>query len=287
MKTPRILPHGCIITFTSSNPEAAGPALIPCGVSTVQIIEPSTAKCFLPPTNRRRLEAVVRRAAEEGLVFESVEVLTQEDWEERTPSRERIQINSLTVELIADPSLALRGSTKGAVRIIPGSGFGTARDGSTRLALELLQHEAVKRRRPRRILDFGTGSGILSIAACALYEGIVEAVDIDPHALENAIENVALNGYEHRINLLSQDRCPNVEDVDLILCNVGPAASIRQEDGFRHCLGEDGLLVLSGLTAQEAAELVEEGGPFREWHQVCRLYDGYWTAYLLQRRPVV
>ena len=87
-----------------------------------------------------------------------------------------------------------------AVVIEPGRAFGTGHHGSTEGCLALLD-EGIADTRPDRVLDIGTGTGILAVAAAKLGAGLVVALDVDPDAIAAARVNAARNGCAGRIEL--------------------------------------------------------------------------------------
>lgn len=146
------------------------------------------------------------------------------------------------------------------LRIDPGMAFGTGGHETTRLCLELVEQvmTAGAGSTALSVLDLGTGSGILAMAASRLGAQRVLAVDIDPEAVEVARENLALNGL---LELVECDTLPLEsisETFNIILANILAEELVRLAPSLLTCLASGGLLVLSGILAEKEA-LVRDG----------------------------
>ena len=140
------------------------------------------------------------------------------------------------------------------IRIDPEMAFGTGEHGSTRTALRLLEGTITA---GERVLDLGTGSGILAIAAARL-GGSVVAVEADPEAAENARRNVRRNGVEERVRIASLRvdeavlRLLGTTPYDLVLANVDLGFTAPLLPGLEALTRPDGRLVAAGLLAEES-----------------------------------
>jgi ribosomal protein L11 methyltransferase len=138
--------------------------------------------------------------------------------------------------------------------------FGTGHHGTTRGCLLLLDH-VLKAWRPRRILDLGTGTGVLAIAAGkALHEKVL-ASDIDPPSVQVARENARLNVSGHLVQAiratgLSAPHFADAAPFDLVLANI-LANPLRQLAApmARH-LAPGALVILSGLLTPQARGVI-------------------------------
>ena len=138
--------------------------------------------------------------------------------------------------------------------------FGTGHHGTTRGCLLLLDH-VLKARRPRRVLDLGTGTGVLAIAAAKALQRAVLASDIDPASVRVARDNARLNETGNRVRLIratgfSAPQFAAHGPFDLVLANI-LANPLRQLAGpmARH-LAPSAHLILSGLLSHQAAGVI-------------------------------
>ena len=132
--------------------------------------------------------------------------------------------------------------------------FGTGHHGTTRgclLALDTL----LKQRRRARVLDVGTGTGVLAIAAAKVLHGIVQTTDIDPVAVRTANANARHNGVAAFItNRVADGRrgLPWRGPFDVILANILLGPLTRMAPQLARRLAPGGFIVLSGLLPSQA-----------------------------------
>lgn len=137
-----------------------------------------------------------------------------------------------------------------------GLAFGSGEHGSTRGCLVAL--ERIAPRRPCRILDMGTGSGILAMAAARLLHRPVLATDIEPWAVRVAAENAALNGVAHLVRPILADgwRDPRVRahgPYDLVFANILARPLCLMAGDLALNLAPGGTVILAGLLANQAS----------------------------------
>ncbi len=150
------------------------------------------------------------------------------------------------------PSWAAAPAPPGCAEVVldPGMAFGTGTHPTTALCLEALAEE-VSARPGLAVLDVGTGSGLLAIAAARLGAGRVAATDEDPVALRVARENAARNGVAVELGAqgVGEVRGP----FDLVVANILAATLVELAPALAAQLAPAGLLLLSGiLDGQEA-----------------------------------
>lgn len=153
----------------------------------------------------------------------------------------------------ANPAQAEAGDV--LVQIEPSRGFGTGHHQSTRLCLVLLQNRDLA---GRTVVDVGTGSGVLAIAAAKLGAAFVSAIDTDPDAVENARENIERNGVSSTVDAHVRD----VQDAamaaaDIVTANLTGTLLARHAAALGRLVKLGGVLIASGFTLDER-RLVED-----------------------------
>ncbi len=143
------------------------------------------------------------------------------------------------------------------VNLDPGMAFGTGTHGTTRLCLEAVAALYEAPPGPQRILDVGTGSGILAIAAAALGAPRVLACDIDPEACRTAAENAQLNGVSGAIEITDQPLESLEGGFEVVVANILAEENIRLATELLNRLLPGGTLILSGIL-REKEEMVKE-----------------------------
>ena len=135
------------------------------------------------------------------------------------------------------------------IRLDPGLAFGTGAHPTTALCLQWLDGADLT---GKTVLDYGCGSGILTIAAAKLGAHRVWAVDIDPQALLASDDNAAENGVEDCIELASPAQLPEELRVDILLANILAGVLVRLAPEFGRRVQAGGQLVLSGILETHA-----------------------------------
>jgi ribosomal protein L11 methyltransferase len=147
-----------------------------------------------------------------------------------------------------------------------GLAFGSGEHATTRGCLLALD-DLARRRRLRRVLDLGCGSGVLAIAAAKTWPARVLAADNDPVAVAVAAENAALNGVADRVRVVESDgyRHPAIGaggPYDLILANIlaDPLRGFARDLARR--LAPGGAAVLSGIVDHQVRPVVLAHRPY-------------------------
>lgn len=187
-----------------------------------------------------------------------------EDWAETW--KRGLRPRRLTRRLWVTPSWEPAGAGPEEVVVVvdPGMAFGTAEHGTTRGVLRLLDRVLVG---GDRVLDVGSGSAILAVAAALLGAQEVVAVEGDPVAVDYARENIERNGVRDRVRWIEawadSDMLRTFGPVDGIVANVESAVLRRLLEGCRDALRPGGWMILAGIQSDEwelfALDVVHSG----------------------------
>jgi ribosomal protein L11 methyltransferase len=153
---------------------------------------------------------------------------------------------------------ALPDSSLCVIELDPGAAFGTGLHPTTRMCLLKLDRHI---RSGIAVLDLGTGSGILSIAAAKLGAGSVTALDIDPVAVRAATANIELNKVDKNVQVkrgtLSINRVKQYRDkFDLVLTNISSKVISDLATHLREILKSGGILIATGFHSRGMDEVL-------------------------------
>ncbi len=183
-------------------------------------------------------------------------IVVTPSWEEYTPSGDDVQM-----------------------RLDPGMAFGTGTHDTTRLCLELLEECVTPE---TRILDVGTGSGILSVGGVLLGAPSALGVDIDPVAVKVANENAEINEVTDKTEFVCGDLTDKVHGkFEIVTANIVADVIIRLLGTVKNYLLKGGVLIVSGIIdtrADEVENACHEAGFVTEK----RLEHGGWVAIKLR-----
>jgi ribosomal protein L11 methyltransferase len=223
---------------------------------------------------RRDAEGALRERLPD-ITIENIEV-ADDDWAARSQrSLVAIRAGAFIVAPPWDvPSVHEAGVT--TIIIEPSRGFGTGHHASTRLCLKALSDIDVS---GKRVLDLGTGSGVLAMATALKGAREVVAVDVDPDAIEAATQSVALNALPIEIAFELLDfRSASHSPADVVLANLTGGMLMASADQIVSFVARGGLLVMSGFDESER-DIVRRA--FANMAEVTSLSEETWVALVL------
>jgi len=232
-------------------PDLLQAELLDYGVSAIHDTSPASWRVFFSSPADRDAAAAGLAARFPGVSLHSIDV-PDEDWAAQSQASLRaIRVGHVIVAPPWDvPDAA--GLTPGTTCIViqPSRGFGTGHHATTRLCLAALQTLDLT---GTRVIDVGTGSGVLAITASRLGAAAVAGVDDDPDALQAARENVALNAGAEVTLHAGDVRAHTGSAFDVVLANLTGALLIQAAGALHDLAAAAGVLILSGFMAHEEA----------------------------------
>ncbi len=200
----------------------------------------------------------------------------RDDAEWKDKYKESFRTIDLTEKLMVKPSWEpVPRTDKMIIELDPGMAFGTGDHETTAMCAFLLEKEGCEN---KRILDVGTGTGILSIAARLLGAREALAIDIDPDAVRTARENVEKNGCSGAVKVMRGDLARGISfRADIVVANIVAELIAELAGSVTSHLEKGGYFISSGILAEKAGMVeksLEDAGLTIE----DEISKGEWTA---------
>ncbi len=253
------------------------------GPTAVEELGPASLSVFFStPDARDRAHEAVRAAFPRATL--SRRDVDDGDWARR--SQENLTAISVGRITVAPPWTAERSPIPQSpipqsqvVVVLPSMGFGTGHHATTRLCLAALQQLDLQ---GRTVLDVGTGSGILAIAARTLGAASARGIDHDPDAIQAARDNLDLNAQVDGVTFEAADLSKtSIGVADVVTANLTGTLLCRAAVTLAAALRPNGRLIVSGLLASERADVIDSFvGCTLVWEQQ---EDG-WVGLILKAR---
>ena len=240
-------------------------------------------KVYFPPEEVSEKVSELRGYLEGlGLEFSiSVSDILDDDWANKW--KEFFKAERITDRIVVKPTWEPFEAREGdiVIEIDPGMAFGTGTHPTTRGCLRLIEEVVSKTKGGiETMLDVGTGSGILAIAATMLGVQRTIAIDVDRSAIRVAEENVALNKVGPQVSV-SRIKVDGMRAMfDLVVANIIAEELVRLSRDLNDRVLPGGSLILSGIIV-EKADMVK--GAFKELSLEKELTEAEWVSLLYKK----
>jgi len=208
-------------------------------------------------TSQQSIEKLLTELKKENLIESfSVEESSIEEINWNEEWEKKINVIEVSDRIVIKPTFRDFDAKEGqlVITIDPKMSFGTGEHETTRLVLQLLEKHI---HNSKSILDVGSGTGILGIAASLLGAEKVIGIDNDEWCFDNGIENVKLNNAEEKVDIrLAEIDSINDEHFDLILANINKHILINIAEKINSLIKENGTLILSGLLFTDREDIL-------------------------------
>jgi ribosomal protein L11 methyltransferase len=136
--------------------------------------------------------------------------------------------------------------------IDPKMSFGTGHHATTHLMVQNMSEIDLE---GKRVIDFGTGTGLLAILASKMGASEVLAIDCDDWSINNAKENFLLNSVGN-VSLVKDDRFPKNHDADIILANINRNILLDNLAEMSRSVSKGGILLMSGIMPEDESIII-------------------------------
>lgn len=209
--------------------------------------------------SRERIEQILRSYPGDGFI-ESEEVIADQNWNEEW--EKTIQPKEIG-RFFVKPTWSTETAPPGTIllEIDPKMSFGTGYHETTQLMLEMLP-EVIEG--GERVMDAGTGTGILAIAAIKLGARRALAFDIDEWSVTNSLENILLNEVNDQIKVLegSAEVIPVDAQFEVVLANIERNPILNLLPDLHKVLSPEGTILLSGLLVKDEQVVLNRANEF-------------------------
>jgi ribosomal protein L11 methyltransferase len=172
------------------------------------------------------------------------------------------------------------GADEIVIEIDPGLAFGTGLHASTRLALQLIESAFTDHKAPHTVLDVGTGTGILGIAAALFGAVRVQGIDNDADAVACAADNVTQNRVSQIMSVSGADLSAQTGPFDLVVANITSDVLTQLAPQLVSMVTPAGQLILAGILAGEQGRGIEQTFTGHGLTLLDSPVDGEWQAFL-------
>lgn len=212
----------------------------------------------------------------------SWELFVEEDWSRTW--KEHFEPFAIVPGLVIAPTWVDYQRTEDEAILVmdPGMAFGTGHHATTRLCLQALQR-TLSSTRNVHVLDVGTGTGILAMAALCFGASKATALDNDPEAVRVATENAMVNGVAEKMEVSLAPLADLQGDYDVVVANIVHDVLISMVSDLSRLTRNGGTLILSGLLAGEQSENIKRTYQGHGLSPVQEERIGEWAALSLQK----
>lgn len=227
-------------------------------------------------------EAVTHMEKEDGEGFLGrleIETTVVDDGQWKDSYKEHFKTIDLTDNIIVKPSWepVPENNTKKILELDPGMAFGTGDHATTSMCAVLMDEAGCE---GKKVLDIGTGSGILAIAADLLGASDILGVDIDPSAVEVAIENAEANECGDNVRFMEGDLTKGIDfRADIVVANLMAEMVVMLISSVKEHMLPEGVFISSGILV-EKKDMVIKALDKAGFETVKVMKKGEWCAIL-------
>ncbi len=200
--------------------------------------------------NKLRIECLIKNFNVEE------EIIQNKNWNEEW--EKNIKVVKISDRIAIKPSFRdyKKKDDELVITIDPKMSFGTGEHATTKLVILMLEKHLKK---GDKVLDVGSGTGILSIAAVKLGASSALAIDNDDWCFENGVENCSLNNVEDQIEIRNCE-ISEIEEKNftLIISNIQKNVLLNIAEEFARKIKKKGTLILSGLLIEDESDIVNK-----------------------------